>query len=107
MWLRASLVRSKTTLAGVFQHPDEFRHRQTDHVPEIAVDAVDEGRASPLDRIAAGAALPLARREIRRDLVRVQTAEADPRHGRRGLLVAVARAQHDAAVDLVRPPRQS
>src|SRR3954447_18314249 len=43
--------RPKATLAAVFEQSNEFRHRQTDHIPEIAVDSLDQRRPSPLDRV--------------------------------------------------------
>src|SRR4051794_14464322 len=64
----------RLTLAGVFQHSDEFWHRKTDHIPEIAVDPVHQGGAFPLDRVSAGPAAPLARGQISVDLGRLERA---------------------------------
>ena len=40
------------------------RHRQADHVPVVALDALDERGAAALDRVAAGALPPFAARQV-------------------------------------------
>ena len=44
------------------EEPREQRARQADHVEVVALDPLDEARAEALDRVGAGAPLPLARR---------------------------------------------
>src|SRR5581483_7959252 len=53
--------------------------RQADHVEVVAVDPLDERGADALDRIGAGAALPLAGRDVGRDVARVERPEHDAR----------------------------
>src|SRR5207244_2718372 len=51
--------------------------READDVEVVALDAFDERRAETLDRVAAGAALPLARGDVRGDVPRVERAKGD------------------------------
>src|SRR5437764_6700045 len=105
-WLRVLRNTPWPTLAGVFQHPNEFGHREPDHVPEIALDSVHQGRPDSLDRIATGPVAPLSGGQVCIDLARFERAEADLCHADAGLLLAAA-AQDQAAVDLVRASRQT
>src|SRR5438477_6671932 len=59
---------------------DEKRAGQTDDIEEVAFDPLDETRTQALDRVPAGASLPLARADVMRQLARRQLAE---RHERR------------------------
>src|SRR5690348_2776543 len=52
---------------------------QPDDVQVVALDALDERRTPPLDGIAAGAALPLAAREVPREVAGRQRPEGDER----------------------------
>src|SRR3954468_18779661 len=77
------LRRQKLNLAGAFEQANELGHRKTDHIPEIAVDSLNQSGAAALDRVAAGAPLPLARFHVLRDLVAIQITEVHPRGGDR------------------------
>ena len=59
------------------EEPDEQCGRQADDVQVVALDPLDERRAAALDRVAARASLPLAVREVVRELARRQLAEGD------------------------------
>ena len=61
------------------QHLDQQRDRQADHVEEASLDARHERRPGLLDRVAAGAALPLAARHVLVDRRAVERAEAHRR----------------------------
>ena len=56
------IVSSRSRRAGeaVREQSHEQRGRQADDVQVVALDPLDEGGAEALDRVAAGAALPLA-----------------------------------------------
>src|SRR5947209_6390780 len=62
------LTAPKATLAGTFEQPNEVWHGQTDHIPEITLDPLNERGAAALDRVAAGTPLPLAGFHVRGDL---------------------------------------
>ena len=49
---------------------DEERARKPDDVEVVALDALDEAAAEALDRVRAGAPLPLAARDVRGDELR-------------------------------------
>src|ERR687895_642098 len=85
----------------------ERRHRQTHHVPVVALDLLHESRSPALDRVGAGALAPLARRQVPGEIGRLEPAEADPRHGHVAALRAVRLADRDAAHDLVGAPGQA
>ena len=59
--------------------PHEQRRRQADDVQVVALDPLDERRAATLDRIAAGASLPLPERDVGREVARRELAERDGR----------------------------
>src|SRR5436309_7726221 len=44
--------------------PEQLAHREPHHVPEVALDRVDERRAAPLDGVGARTPAPLAAREV-------------------------------------------
>src|SRR4051812_23018073 len=80
---RASLVQGGSTEAvrtgeALREQPHEERGRQAHHVQVVTLDATDERGAAALDRIAAGAPLPLAERDIDAELPRGQFAELHP-----------------------------
>ena len=56
---------------------DEQRGRQADDVQVVALDPLDERGAAALDRVAAGASLPLAERQVRGEVARRQGPEGD------------------------------
>src|SRR5437868_3849863 len=80
---------------------DERRRGETDDVEVVALDALDERGAAPLNRVPAGAAFPLARRELPREVARAQGTEGDERRLRADLLPRRS-AQAEAGDDLVR-----
>src|SRR3954452_3436954 len=84
------------------QRPD----RQPDDVEVVALDALDQRAAAPLDRVAAGALRPLAAAEVPLYRRLVERAERDLRDRRRRADRAVAVDERDAADDLVRAPAQ-
>src|SRR4051794_4867173 len=87
------------------EQADEERRWQPDDVQVVAVDRLDERGAAALDRVAAGASLPLRLRHVVRDVARVERAERDPRHRVVELLPRV-RAQAEPGDDLVRTARE-
>src|SRR3954452_24360943 len=80
---------------------DQLGHRQSDHVPVVAFDLLDQGGALALDRVAAGAVPPFAAPQVTVHLGRLQQAEADACHVRVGALVAMGAAERDTADHLV------
>src|SRR6476619_4660600 len=85
----APLQRPNGKLAGTFEQANEFWHRETDHIPEIAVDPLHKSGASPLDRVAPCTALPFACGDVIGDLLSVQIPEIDLRRGDRRALLAI------------------
>src|SRR5205085_4969672 len=83
------------------EEADQQRGRKTDHVQVVALDALDEARAQALDRVRARAALPLAARDIHRDVARGQRTEGDASDLVAKLLPA-RRDQTEPRDDLVR-----
>src|SRR5579862_2373656 len=83
------------------EQPDEQRHRQADDVEVVALDPLDERRATALDCIAAGSALPLPARDVPRDVARCQLAERDER-GLAVHLLPRRRHEREAGDGLVR-----
>src|SRR5581483_9116261 len=87
------------------EQADEQRSRQPDDVEEISLDPLDEARAESLDRIAAGAAFPLARGDVVREIARRQLAK---RHVGALLVQLLPRVgpEAEAGDDVVRAPRE-
>src|SRR5207247_10537459 len=83
------------------EQADEDRRREADDVEVVALDPLHEGGATALDGLAAGAALPLAARDVRGQVARRQRPERDPR-----LVVCdrlpAPRDEREARDDLVR-----
>src|SRR5207244_12699859 len=65
------------------QEADQQRDREADDVQVVALDRADERRTQALDRVGAGAALPLAARDVVAEITRRQRPEGHP--GRRVL----------------------
>src|SRR3954451_9446912 len=84
---------------------DERRDGQGDQVEVVALDALDQRRAAALDRVAPGAALPLAEGQVPVDRLVVELAEGDASYLGGGAYAA-APDQPQAADDLVRAARQ-
>src|SRR5437016_6145546 len=76
--------------------------RQPDDVQVVALDPLDEHATAPLDRVAAGAAAPLAGPQIPVHGGLVERVKRDPRDLDRGLRLAVAH-EREAADHVVRP----
>src|SRR5919201_3321192 len=74
--LSAEAVRAGEVVA---EQTDEEGGREADDVEVVPLDARDERRAEALDRVSAGAACPLARRHVRRDVPRRKGPEPDRR----------------------------
>src|SRR5688572_7075069 len=72
----AEAVRAREALR---EEADEQRRRQADDVQVVALDLLDEGGAAALDRIPAGASLPLAVRQVVGELTRRELPEGDAR----------------------------
>ena len=70
--LSAEAVDAGETLG---QQAHEQRGREADDVEVVALDPLDEAAPTALDRVAAGAALPLAVAEVVREVARVERAE--------------------------------
>src|SRR5919204_2171475 len=77
------------------QEADEQGSRQSDDVQVIAVDALDQRRAEPLDRVAARARVPLSASDVVSDVARRHLTE---RHARdlTATLLPRARQQTEA-----------
>src|SRR5262249_14905279 len=73
----AEAVHAPDTL---WQQRDEQRLRQTDHVQVVPVDLLDQRRPEALDRVGAGAALPLPAGHVVGEVARVERSEGDARH---------------------------
>src|SRR6476660_10160937 len=87
------------------EQPDQEGCREADHVQVVALDALDQSGAEPLDRVRAGTVLPLAARHVCADVARVQRTERD----RRDLVVELfprGCEQAKARDDLVRRARE-
>src|SRR5947209_12297305 len=106
MAVRASaLTKAVQPGEALGEERDQRRRRKPDDVEVIALDALDERRAASLNRVPAGASFPFARREIRREVARSQSAERDEGRLRAQLLPRV-RAQAEAGDHLVRASRE-
>src|SRR4051794_987008 len=84
------------------EQPDERRGGKPDDVEVVPLDPLDERRSEPLDRIRAGAALPLAGGDVCGAVGGCERPEGHPRRLRVDLLPR-AGAEAEARDDLVRP----
>src|SRR6476620_11144691 len=102
MFRSAEAVRSREALG---QDLDQQGCRKADDVQVVTFDALDERRAEPLDRVAAGTPLPLAAAHVMGKVARGQSPELDPRRLAVQLLPR-GRPETETRHDLVRPARQ-
>ncbi len=68
---RGALTAAVATGEARGEERDEQGHRQADDVQVVALDTLDERCAAALNRVGAGAALPLPGRDVRVDLCAV------------------------------------
>src|SRR5688500_14245586 len=89
------------SLDQVGSEVEQQADREPDHVREIALEALDQDRAQPLDRVRAGAVAPLARGEIEVEHVLPQPPEGHLRGRHAGALPPLLTPYHEPSQDRV------